>query len=56
MKIFVFHLLTLIALVGCMPGKSNLQITMPKKGAVTSTVTSASVSSVQVINNQLVIN
>ncbi len=56
MKIFVFHLLTLVALVGCMPGKSNLQITMPKKGAVTSTVSSASISSVQVINNQLVIN
>ncbi|MEA9357952.1 tail fiber domain-containing protein [Bacteriovorax sp. PP10] len=59
MKRCFLFLLTLLSLVSCIAEKGEIAINIKRKataGSSPSSITSASVSSVQVINNQLVIN
>ncbi|MEA9355419.1 hypothetical protein SHI21_04380 [Bacteriovorax sp. PP10] len=56
MKFSVLLLLTVLFLSGCIAGKEDLKITIKEKPkATTSNVLNASISSVQIINHQLVI-
>ena len=55
MKRSVLLILTASLFFGCIPKKSSVSVNFSKKAAQTSSIPSATVSSVEIINNQLVI-